>query len=325
MWPTHAAPGTGAFVRAEVEALKRRGLDVVVIADCGPKAITAYPRLWRELRRFLKNHAVGVVHAHYGLTGWVARAQTAAPVVVTFHGTDLLGSRRMRAGVKARAGRFEQLTSRILARVIALPNAVSPKMLSLLPSNATLIPAGIDEHIFRTQDKAEARDALRLSPDERIVLFVANPRHTGKQYWLAEAAVSELQAAGSQASLRVVQGVPPVDVALWMAAADALLITSQSEGSPCVVREALACGLPVVSVDVGDVRSRLEAVPGCIITNSDPAAIADALRRVLQADRRVAASKEVIWTSDAAARELVKAYEAVMASAARCTRSPASP
>ena len=68
-----------------------------------------------------------------------------------------------------------------------------------------------------------------------------------------------------------------------MQACDALLLTSNLEGSPNVVKEAMASNLRIVSVDVGDTRERLEGVAGCRVLAEDSAeslggAVADVLR-----------------------------------------------
>jgi glycosyltransferase involved in cell wall biosynthesis len=72
-----------------------------------------------------------------------------------------------------------------------------------------------------------------------------------------------------------------------MNAADVLLVTSFTEGSPTVVQEAMACNLPVVSVDVGDVRERLQGVAACeVVVGRDPNELGNALAGVLLAAKR---------------------------------------
>jgi glycosyltransferase involved in cell wall biosynthesis len=90
------------------------------------------------------------------------------------------------------------------------------------------------------------------------------------------------------ARLVVAWSVPHADIPLYMSACDALVFTSMQEGSPNVVKEALACDLPVVSVAVGDVAERLRGVEGCeLCADEEPGTIAAALERVLRRGGRV--------------------------------------
>ncbi len=87
---------------------------------------------------------------------------------------------------------------------------------------------------------------------------------------------------GEMGSLIELRGFSRSTVNRLMCAADCLLLTSRQEGSPQVIKEAMACGCPIVSVDVGDVRERIERITGCAVANSrDPHELAMLLRMVL--------------------------------------------
>ena len=98
-----------------------------------------------------------------------------------------------------------------------------------------------------------------------------------KRPGLARAAVAEALARGLPAELHFLSGVPNSEVPIWLSASDALLLTSLHEGSPTVVKEALACGLPIVSVNVGDVAERIETIEGCYLAEPDAGSLADKL------------------------------------------------
>ena len=83
------------------------------------------------------------------------------------------------------------------------------------------------------------------------------------------------------------KGIPNSEVPYYLNASNVLLLTSLQEGSPTIVKEALACDLPVVSVNVGDVQERIEGIEGCYLASSDPGDISAKLRLVRFGAQRV--------------------------------------
>ena len=136
-------------------------------------------------------------------------------------------------------------------------------------------------------DQADCRQKLGWTPGKFHVLFPSNTGDPVKRPWLALAAVQRLAAMGVSAELHMLSGVPYQDVPLWINASDVLLLTSLHEGSPTVVKEALACKVPVVSVDAGDVRDRIEGLEGCHIADPEPQDLAVKLFRVWERNRRL--------------------------------------
>jgi glycosyltransferase involved in cell wall biosynthesis len=208
--------------------------------------------------------------------------------VVTFRGSDLQGIVGHNGAITV-SGRILQWLSRLVARRADAVVVVSEHMKAYLPPqiDAAVIPSGLDLDLLRPHPQAEARRQLGLPLDRPLVLFAANPSLPRKRYPLARAAIDLLEQR-LPVDLVVAWGVPHKEMPLYMSACDALILTSVHEGSPNVVKEALACNLPVVSVDTGDVPERLRGVPGCeLCENDDPATIAAALERVLTRRERV--------------------------------------
>jgi glycosyltransferase involved in cell wall biosynthesis len=163
--------------------------------------------------------------------------------------------------------------------------------------------------------KDEARARLNLSQNHRLVLFVGDSKRTEKRFWLANEVVKSIDLK-CDIELVIANGVPHDAIPLYMSACDVLLITSSSEGSPTIVRESLACQLPIVSVDVGDVRARLEKIDGCIVTKDDRIdTIASALIPILEHPYRLGPQSEL---SDFDEKQLVQkvitVYEKVLQS-----------
>jgi glycosyltransferase involved in cell wall biosynthesis len=153
---------------------------------------------------------------------------------------------------------------------------------------ALVQPTGVDLALFQPAERAAARARLGYAPHERVVLFNAGKNPAVKDPALARAAVEHAISRIGEIRFAVLNGkAPPEEIPVYMNAADVLLVTSFTEGSPTVVQEAMACNLPVVSVDVGDVRERLQGVDACeVIAGRDPAALGAALARVLAAGKR---------------------------------------
>jgi len=122
---------------------------------------------------------------------------------------------------------------------------------------------------------------LGLSPEELLVIFPHDLRQATKRHWLAERTVEVLMQSMPSARLWVVNGRPADEMPWYYAAADAMIVTSAREGGPSSVKEALACGIPVVSVAVGDTQLFADAPEWVVRADATPEALSDALRTVL--------------------------------------------
>ena len=128
---------------------------------------------------------------------------------------------------------------------------------------------------------------LGWDPDVFHVLFATNGDPV-KRPELANVAVDRLRSMGVRGKMHYLRGVQNEEVPVWLNASNVLLLTSLHEASPTIVKEALACNLPVVSVNVGDVSERIKGIEGCYIALPDPNDLAAKLSLVHSGSRRVA-------------------------------------
>ena len=291
----HYAP----FISEQVEALVKLGVGCRFLG-IRHKGLVGYLRQLPELMRVIRSFQPDIIHAHYGLCGVFANFQRRVPVVTTFHGSDINDAR-------------VRPLSRIAMRLSAFSIFVSRKTLELAcPKNHfDLIPCGINLNDYPITDKADARDMMGLSKEKKYVLFAGSFENPIKNASLAKSAVSLLPGA----ELLPLQGYTRSQVALMMQAADVMMMTSITEGSPQVIKEAMACGCPIVSVDVGDVRERIEGLNGCYIADRDPKNLAEKLSAALSFGKRTKGRDLIAssgLTNEYVAQRIVSVYKEVL-------------
>lgn len=282
-YPTLEHPGRGIFVKRQVEALRDLGIEIDVLAFSSRANPLNYFKAWLKLRRMMSHHRYHLIHAQFGHSGLVARTQFRLPVVITFRGDDLQGivGKNGRYTLK---GAFFVALSQVLSRITQRVIVVSERLGQKLPRHDyEIIPSGLDLNLFCPMPCVEARRLLHWNLDKRIVLFASLKDDPVKRYRLAVAAIDLVrESLGDQLEFKVANGIAPGQMPLYLNACDVLLLTSRHEGSPNVVKEALACNLPVVAVDVGDVAERLAGVSPSAICEADPPALAEALIEILR-------------------------------------------
>ncbi|WP_276302434.1 glycosyltransferase family 4 protein [Halorussus lipolyticus] len=268
------------FYKQQVETLAERGIDCTTATPPGDHLTDeeVTERSAGDYLRFVPEviseslEGYDLVHANYGLTAPAALAQVRLPVVLSLWGTDLMGE----------YGWLAKQCARYCDAVIVM----SDEMARELGGSCYVIPHGIDMDRFAPRPKAEARAELGWDPDARHVLFPYPPNQEVKNHPRAERVVElARERVDDDVNLQVVYDVAHAEVPRYMNASDVLLLTSEREGSPNTVKEALSCNLPVISTDVGDVASRLDGVSASVASDDDDE-LAEALADVLADPRR---------------------------------------
>ncbi len=184
-----------------------------------------------------------------------------------------------------------------------------------------VIPNGVDMIRFSPIDRHLARERLGWQESGHVALFASCPDFPNKGFPIAEGAVNHAaRALGQRVELKVLWNIDPDRVSLYMSAADALILASQQEGSPNVVKEALACELPVVATAVGDLPELLAGLRGCHVCARTPVALGNALALALPSGR-LTSGRETLTRlrldEDSVATRIVALYHEVLGSGAR--------
>ena len=191
MYPSPEMPAFGTFVHDQVAALRRAGVEVDVLFINGRQSkwnyLRGFSRYWRQLRQ----GGYDLVHAHYVLTGVIARAQWGTRVVLTHHGVEALGYPRWQA-------RLCKVMTPLFDAAIHVSEEVRR---TLRDADGWVIPCGVDLDAFRPLPRDEARAQLGLSPDKRLILWAGEPWRPEKQFHLVERALPLVQEALPDAEL----------------------------------------------------------------------------------------------------------------------------
>jgi glycosyltransferase involved in cell wall biosynthesis len=185
-------------------------------------------------------------------------------------------------------------------------------------SKVMVVPCGVNLEEFCPIPLAEARALLELPMDKLLVLWAGEYWQYEKRFKLVEASLKVLSQHCPEAELVLVSGKPHSVIPIYMSACDVLVLTSRSEGSPMVIKEAMACNLPIVSTDVGDVAEVVEGVEGCYLVEPDPEDVADKLFRVLRRRQRTNGRDKIRHlSSDSITRRIVTVYNELCSSKCR--------
>lgn len=302
MYPSRQHPEHGVFVQQQVTSLRREGVDVDVLHVDTKKSKWLYPWSFVPLARQVLTHHYDLVHAHYVFAGVVTRSQFRYPLVLTHHGPEAFW------GWQAPLCRW---MSRLVDRTIVVSEEIKA---SIGANNSVVIPCGVDFELFRPCDKRWAREQLGLPQEQKLVLFVGRYTEPRKRFDVVQEAVARLKRDGWDVDLVLAFKEPYETIPMHMNACDVIIVPSEREGSPQVVKEAMACNLPVISVDVGDVPDILAGVDACYVCQRDPQRIAEKAGHILLQGRRSnGREKTRRYELGAIARRIIDVYDETLA------------
>ena len=337
------------FIEEQITALEVLGIQVIRYGVTG-KGIVGYLRELPALRRIIRAEHPDIIHAHYGLCGLLANLQRMVPVITTYHGSDINKPSILRfSKIAIRLSAYNIFVSARSASLAmgngqwAIDNETNRQspIANCLKKRSTLLPCGVNipQPWTELQNKLVGQLTLNqwvqgvLSKDVKNILFAGAFDNKVKDPELAKAAIalynsaigngqwamesnSQSPIANRPIKLIELKGYTRDQVNALMYNCDALLMTSKTEGSPQVIKEAMACGCPIVSVDVGDVAERTSGVEGCyVVPTRDPNDIAESLQKAIAFEGKTNGRDRIIemgLSNEQVAKRLIAIYQSLV-------------
>lgn len=263
------------FIKEQGESLKEEGIEVDYYPVVG-KGLLGYVKAGFRLRKLLKDRSYDLIHAHFTYSGWTAviGAGRKIPVVLSLMGTDANGEYKAN-GKPAFSSRLSALLTWLIQPFVKAIISKSPNIESsvYLKQKSFIIPNGVNLQKFKPQHSS-------VPGSKAKVLFLGNKTKPVKNFPLVQAAMERLK--GMDVELLCPYPVAHDDIPRYLNEADVLAFSSFNEGSPNVIKEAMACNCPIVCTDVGDVKWVIGQTAGCYIASFDPQDFAEKLQLAIQ-------------------------------------------
>lgn len=309
-----------SFVRSQYESLEKEGLEMRLFPVVGHGAWAHLKAVW-QLRKIILRERPDIVHAHYSVCGHVAWLACLGlkhkPKIVV----SILGSFPEHKQKKLKLVRY--CVQNLWDATIVKSNRTATQL--DLPVH--IIPNGVNLDVFFLIDHTEARKTIGFEEGTKYIIWCSNPYNRPEKNWpLAEAAVKQLHITHHKSNISLVPvfDKTPNEVMTYMNAADCLLLTSDSEGSPNVIKEAMACNCPIVTTNVGDVAERLKDLHGCYVVEDNDCRFFDmpkaakltseAIEKAVEFGKRTDGRKRLIEDRleiSQIAKRLIEVYEQV--------------
>ncbi|MFN7116809.1 MAG: glycosyltransferase [Saprospiraceae bacterium] len=307
------------FIKAQGESLRQAGIEVSYFPVIG-KGWKGYVKSAKLLHQYLQNHPVDIIHAHYTLCGWTAvLARPRQPIVLSLMGTDAYGEYIAPKKVQLRSRYLTLLTwliqpfvQQIIAKSVNIERFIYKK------SNKHIIPNGVRLEQFKIYDKSCCNE-LGLDPAKKYVLFLGNGKEKRKNFALAQEAVRLL----NRPDVILINPYPiPHDIVVkYLNAVDVFVLCSYMEGSPNVIKEAMACNCPLVATDVGDAAWVIGDTPGCYVASFNPVAYGQKLAKALEHATQVGRTQgrqrilELGLDAENVAKKIITIYQKTLSTA----------
>lgn len=301
----NATSGISPIIKNQGESLKQAGIELEYFPIKG-KGLKGYLKNIIKLKKFLKNEDFDIIHAHYSLTSFVATLAGAKPLIVSLMGSDV------------KEKKWVLLLIYFFKRFFWKKTIVkSEEMASIIgQNNVHVIPNGVNLEWFKPIAKEEAKSKVNLDINKKYILFAANPDRPEKNFSLAFNAYNRINAKNIE--LIYLKNLSHDQIPYYINSSEIVILSSLWEGSPNVIKEAIACNTPIVSTDVGDVKWIIGNTEGCFISSFEPEAMKDEIEKAFEFARVKEKTKgreriiELGLDSDTIAQKIINTYQSIL-------------
>jgi len=296
--------GISPIIKNQGESLIKWGAKVTFFTIKG-KGVIGYLKNILPLKRLLLKNEYDIVHAHYSMSAFVATFAGAKPLVVSLMGSDVKSDKYFKSFIRLFSKFYWDKT---------IVKSYDMK-LSLGIKNVKIIPNGVDLKVFKSLNQIDCKRRLGWDLKKKQILFAANPNRYEKNYPLAKKAIDGLQ--NSNFELKVLKEVSSDQMIFYFNASDVVILTSYREGSPNVIKEAMACNRPIVATNVGDIKWLFGRAKGYFISSSEIKDLGDKIYSALNFSGRCneitgrKRIKKLKLNSESVVKELVSTYKSI--------------
>lgn len=245
------------------------------------RGIKGYLKNIKSLRKYIKKNNYDVIHAHYILSGLISvLAFCKTPIVLSLMGSDAYGDYVGENKIKF-SSKYLILLTYIIQPFVNSIICKSKNIQSFvyLKNKAHIIPNGILLNKIKITGNG-FKDELGLSSKKKNILFLGNKSNIRKNFSLIEDALNQINS--NDIDLISPYPIPHDTVIKYLNSVDVLVVPSFMEGSPNVIKEAMACNCPVVATDVGDISWLFGDEAGYFITGFVPEDIIEKIKMALE-------------------------------------------
>ncbi|MBD8488748.1 glycosyltransferase [Echinicola sp. CAU 1574] len=288
--------GIVPFISAQKDSLKKLGVSVDHYPIMG-KGIKGYLRNIGKIKTLVKSGKYDIIHSHFVISGWIA--VLAAPQkkhVLSLMGTDAYGRFDKNGKIKWTSKYLTLLTYLIqpfLSHIISKSENIAKYVYR--KNRSSIIPNGVNIQKFYNEDVG-FREELGLNPEKKYVLFLGNPKDSRKNFDLLYKAFEKIKSRNQ--TMKSVELLSPFPlkqetVIKYMNSVDILVLTSYAEGSPNLIKEAMACNCCIASTPVGDVEFLLKDCEGTIVSSFDPEKLAQDIEYIISKYKKSAGRERI--------------------------------